>query len=141
MQTHHCEIMSTVCEKKFICEICSVKYKNNYELTKHKNRVHGNIKNFECDVCNKKFAEKSKLMHHVKSVHYGLKDYECQIGAIRYFTSQLLKYVKIVHENLKLFDCGVCTLKFNWYYQLSEHTKVAHPGENNLQGAHLAFSV
>ena len=91
--------MSTVCEKNFNCEICSVKFRTNYGLTKHKNIIHGNIKKFECHVCNKKFGERSTLARHVKSVHYGEKDYECQICTIRFFTSQLLVIKLSLYKN------------------------------------------
>ena len=107
--------MSTVCEKKFNCEICSVKFRHNCKLTEHKNQVHGNIKKFECHMCNKKFGVRSTLARHVKTVHYGEKEHECQICAKRYFTSQLLKYHYIVKEenmNAKCVQrpCQVCII-------------------------------
>ena len=73
-------------KRDYTCDICSVGFRTNFSLQRHKENVHLKLKAWSCDLCDKSFGEKRDMTRHKHAVHFGIKNKlsvwscpECQI--------------------------------------------------------------
>ena len=52
-----------------VCIECGKKFKRPFELKRHEDEVHKNLRTFDCEVCGKSFPRKSSLKSHQQNVH------------------------------------------------------------------------
>ncbi len=62
----------------FVCyyEACGQTFTTKFNLRRHVNAVHLEIKTYECDLCRKKFASKQNLTEH-RFIHTGERPFRC----------------------------------------------------------------
>ncbi|CAJ0594411.1 unnamed protein product [Cylicocyclus nassatus] len=53
----------------FACPLCAKTFSNHASLSRHKKRIHENIKDFVCSTCGKSYPIPSELRKHMKRVH------------------------------------------------------------------------
>ena len=91
--------------KKFACNICSMKYSAEIEMTYHIANVHDGKKPFSCNVnnCDYKCSQKHNLETHISSVHDKIKPFKCEICSVLFSQKHSLKIHKTnVHEKKNL---------------------------------------
>lgn len=88
-------------EFEYICyyEICKRIFNSKYNLQRHINSKHLNIKNFSCNLCGKKVVSKQNLIEH-EYIHTGDKPFECHVTGCgkRYRQSSQLCVHKKTHK-------------------------------------------
>lgn len=153
--------------KKFVCNLCVYKCKNNHILQNHIKAVHKKDKSFSClqckttfglksnlkahiqavhteenafacIQCEKKFARKGDLTTHINSVHTNEKRFSC-IQCENKFSrnADLQRHINSVHTNEKQFSCTQCEYKCSQLYNLQRHVKIC-TGVLNISGGELA---
>ena len=56
--------------EKYTCTECDKQFSNKYNLTRHIQSIHKQVKyKYTCADCNKQFSEKFNLKQHIQSVH------------------------------------------------------------------------
>lgn len=91
-------------EKTYICIIpcCAKSYSSKYNLKRHIDSSHRNIRPFSCPVCSNGFASKQNLRDH-----------------------------SYIHENVKLHGCPECGKHFRQASQLLVHRRIHKREESN----------
>ena len=69
-------IVSTISDKQFHCQKCDKSYGQQFNLNKHYNSSHEEVK-YNCTECSYKATQKSVLQRHVVDVHEGLQSFYC----------------------------------------------------------------
>ena len=78
------------------CNICNKSFKLGFQLTRHRERKHLDIK-FECEFCNHEFNSKHDMQRHVNDTHTGI-----------------------------IRKCSWCEKEFDKYYRLKNHINKNH---------------
>ena len=108
-------------EKRFICGVCSRKFKTGSSLAMHRCGV------FECDVCCKTFTSNNHLTTHQRT-HTGQKPFICDhCGKGFSYRSSRNLHTKI-HMDNKPFLCSLCGQEFVQKIALVTHQR-KHTGE------------
>lgn len=55
--------------KKFVCDLCGLKFSIEDSLVRHKQHIHGEKIEYKCTQCQNGYAVKSSLVRHVKLKH------------------------------------------------------------------------
>ncbi|XP_034838292.1 zinc finger protein 728-like isoform X2 [Maniola hyperantus] len=111
------------------CEVCGVKYKNQWCLGRHKAKSH-NAKDFQCSKCDERFqSQYHKQKHMIKAHEIGHKCTYC--GKMFTRNSFMKDHIRRTHLKEKNVPCSVCNEKFFDNYLLRLHM-VKHKGERNF---------
>ena len=109
--------------KSFNCSLCSVKLKNNDQLTRHMLAKHQNQHKagdekslFSCKLCNHIFSREKNLKRHLLNIHDCTPDYK----------SVSFQGVKRKNKDSSL-QCSWCDEKFKVLFELEKHVKSKHP--------------
>lgn len=90
-------------ESRTECQHCRKIYSNKYNLDKHVNRVHFNIRAFKCDQCEKAFVRGTELEEHKAAIHRLDTRFKCDqcdyASASKY---RLRKHIKKHEDPLSL---------------------------------------
>lgn len=106
-------------EKKFICDICTKRFRLKHHLLIHF-RTHTGQKNYQCEICSKRFKQGSHLSLHLK-IHSGERKFGCQFCERRFtFSADLQRHFKIHREQLP-FECDACSRRFSDQNALDHH--------------------
>merc|ERR1719186_504683 len=62
-------IVSTLTDKEFMCEICDKNFLNRFNLKRHNKAVHDEGDKYSCEKCEYKAAQKSNVKRHMASIH------------------------------------------------------------------------
>lgn len=62
---------------RVVCEICGRSFGRKYDLKKHVEAVHLQLRPYECKTCGKRFGHKGTFNNHVRAVHLKLRPYRC----------------------------------------------------------------
>lgn len=60
--------------KKFICDVCNIKFSHQEELMNHKQIVHGKDLQYDCKECKMYFANMEDMRTHLQREHSYKKD-------------------------------------------------------------------
>ena len=108
-------------EAKFMCDVCSKKFKSARYLRSHKLRDHDNKYLLPCSHCDKKFKNRYKLQAHMSYVT-GKMPYQCRICKRDYlWISALRKHFDHHHMGELLFECRMCNYKSNNRWAIKAH--------------------
>ncbi len=91
-------------ERPFVCDICSIGFKERYHLKKHMLFKHSNELKEECRVCGKKFKDSTAVRAHER-IHSDIRPYSCRRCSKSFKTSECLWH----HEN-RSKTCGQALL-------------------------------
>ena len=96
-----------VTEKKFSCDQCNFRTKLAKSLTRHKQRVHEQIREEICYICGKGYSDVYCLKSHIKSAHSdNPKQFICdKCGATYPSESSLKQHINIKHPVYHLCSC------------------------------------
>ena len=133
-------------EKKYICEICSWKFRFKINLIRHM-RSHTGEKPFKCETCGKGFSRKWNLKLHYEgkycqktinqqnncgpslqnqqnlngSIPLGEKRHKCEICGKAFTRKNNLKHHLNFHAGISRFQCKSCGKKFQHKIGLKRH--------------------
>uniref|UniRef100_A0A6P7F4L7 Zinc finger protein 208-like n=1 Tax=Diabrotica virgifera virgifera TaxID=50390 RepID=A0A6P7F4L7_DIAVI len=120
-------------KKKFKCNICTKKLKNERDALEHKN-LHTGDKPFKCDQCDRIFPLSSSLRVHKKKKHSKTlkeKVRKCVVCSKEYKShSGLLRHYSSSHKELGYdytVDCDICGKTCRTKCQLKKH-QLTHTG-------------
>lgn len=132
------------------CDICGVKYKNQWCLARHRARTHDakdhkcpkcpeqfqsqyhkqkhlikmhNV-GHKCSYCGKMFTRNSFMKDHVRRTHLKEKNIPCSICNEKFFDNYLLRMHMVKHEGDRKFSCTVCGKAFLRRSNLSSHMEM-----------------
>ncbi len=113
-------------ERKFPCDMCDYKGKDNLALTLHKKRVHEKNCSHVCDLCGKSFMNGFELKIHTKRIHFrDKKDFICeQCGQA--FTESLSLSVHRRKEHPSFRLCTFCGKVFTGVREMKKHLVFEH---------------
>lgn len=83
-------------EKNFSCDMCDMKFFNNYQMQKHKIK-HVAERKYKCDFCNKTFVWKTNLTTHMM-IHTGEKPRVCKYCNASFVQTASLSYHMAKHH-------------------------------------------
>lgn len=140
------------------CDVCGIKYKNQWCLARHKARVH-NAKDYKCEKCSevfnsqyqrqkhmikehdighkctycgKMFTRNSFMKDHIRRTHLKEKNVPCSVCNEMFFDNYLLKMHMVKHGGERKFACEVCGKAFLRKSNLTSH-KEMHKKYGHLQ--------
>ncbi|XP_067123210.1 zinc finger protein 568-like [Centruroides vittatus] len=127
-------------EKPYKCNLCGKRFSQKSNLTSHMT-VHFDERPFKCDYCEDSFKRKNDLKQHTFSCHPNevlsnipLNDPKitrrtCPVCMQFYPTLVALRRHMRIHTGQLPFSCNICNEKFRCKFQLNEHNRKFHPGE------------
>lgn len=74
--------------------------------------------------CPSSYSTKFNLQRHVESVHMNVKRYQCQLCSAYCSSRQNLREHLYIHKGLMPFKCKTCDLSFRQASQLSIHRRI-----------------
>lgn len=112
-------------EKKHKCPECPYLTNINSHLTRHLD-IHSGTKRFQCDICKLRFRQNAALTQHVTRVHPipGDKSYKCSECAYQTNHKEYLKRHSNMHD--KPFECETCKTTFSSKISLKYHVERVH---------------
>ncbi|EDS33984.1 gastrula zinc finger protein 5-1 [Culex quinquefasciatus] len=120
--------------KPHVCNICGMSFAESSNLTKHRRKHTGELRNVVgkpnlCPVCGKRFKWTTSLSKHMKH-HTKRKVYWCSFpGCGKYYVEQRsLDIHSYSHDDKKPFSCQYCSKGFTQKCNLEKHERV-HTGE------------
>ncbi|CAH1112096.1 unnamed protein product [Psylliodes chrysocephalus] len=114
-------------ERPLSCDICGRTFALSSSLHKHKN-IHNGEKKYECNICNKKFSQSSHLNVHIRNHTGQNKPHICNICGKNFtMNSKLVAHMRI-HTGIKQYTCDFCKMSFATNSQLKKHSMI-HTGE------------
>ena len=110
-------------DAKHVCLVCDARFPTAYNLRRHKEIIHLQMKYFQCDKCGLDFSRKESFKTHVLS-HQGLKPFQCHICQ----KSFLVKRSLVRHSCQKALapapTCRVCGKIFEKRKSLLQHEQI-----------------
>ena len=109
--------------KDHVCEVCIKPFSTTNELNTHK-IVHRE-KKFHCNICSLKIRDKRSLVNHMESRHMGIskKPYFCQDCGIHY-SNTAHKLTHMDQSKLEKFTCETCGKQFGFNKNLKKHKRL-----------------
>ncbi|XP_028032170.1 gastrula zinc finger protein XlCGF17.1-like [Bombyx mandarina] len=109
-----------------VCRICTARFKNYYQKTRHMAQVH-NVEGIKCSMCDKRFNLKSTLVLHMRSVHFKERPYECSVCNMGFFIKRhMLGHYLATHTNERKVKCEVCGKAYATENSKGKHLKKSH---------------
>lgn len=82
---------------------------------------------FVCDQCSSRFNERFNLNKHIRAVHERRRPFQCSTCHARFQQrDHMQKHEMCVHKKLRQFSCGVCNASFGWRGVLKKHRRSVH---------------
>lgn len=106
-------------ERKNICEICDLSFKNLFHLKSH-SVMHSDERPFSCVVCYSTFKRKGDLTAH-KLIHSNIKPYSCKQCSFATVRLGDLREHFRTHTDYRPFECNSCPLRFRRNNHLKQH--------------------
>jgi KRAB domain-containing zinc finger protein len=118
--------------KRFHCDICGFKCNQDFNLQRHKKRMHTDTKAYRCETCEKTFFSKAELKTHTSNVHLKEKRFACDLCDYRTVNNEELKNHKnAVHFNVKNYKCEICEYATVRKQKLAYHIRFVHYNERS----------
>lgn len=140
------ELVNLKVGNKHPCPVCLKLFTRNRDVKYHISRVHVGDRKFPCNICGKKFKENTHLTVHMRS-HTGERPYYCQVCEKGFLANSDLTRHKKTNAHLILaqsygtpsqtsrvddadrkFPCNICGKKFKENTHLTKHVR-GHTGE------------
>lgn len=111
--------------KRFACEICSLKFEKISEYYIHRCN-HKSPKTYKCDICSASFYKEFHL--HVHTSAHKIPSFECDVCETSFKTKKALRYHMQKNNHKLPFMCSHCDFSFKEEPQLLSHMKT-HCGD------------
>lgn len=102
--------------KRPICHKCGKTFKNNYNMKKHEESEHSEVKPEpqQCTICNTWYRNLAGLKTHIKNMHHNIEtEHRCTICNKVSTTHRALKrHIYLNHKCEKRFKCNMCDKAF-----------------------------
>ncbi|ESO07403.1 hypothetical protein HELRODRAFT_76586, partial [Helobdella robusta] len=100
-------------ERPFVCDICSIGFKERYHLKKHILFKHTNDMKETCKICGKSFKDSTAVRAHER-IHSEARPYGCGLCGKTFKTSELhlKKHHLYRHTNEYPCECSICGKRF-----------------------------
>lgn len=108
--------------KDYKCPICPELFQSQYHKQKHLIKVHDI--GHKCSYCGKMFTRNSFMKDHVRRTHLKEKNVPCSVCNEKFFDNYLLKLHMVRHKGERKFSCSVCGKAFLRRTNLSTHMEM-----------------
>lgn len=109
---------------EFVCKICDTKYATKYQLNKHIDEHHLNVrtveKAHECGTCGECFTTATQLLNHKLGTHLLLADFECYMCKTKFHSLKASRR-HLTEKHQQNLKCAVCNEKYT-AWELERHT-------------------
>ena len=112
-------------QKRWICDICHKSFSRSWNLSRHIQTIHTQIKLYWCQYCKTPFRYKYNVKSHEK-LHTHVNRYMCEICMTSAKSECALREHKRTHSADKPFKCESCKKNFKYKRGLQRHTKKCH---------------
>ena len=114
--------------KPFQCPKCVLVFRENYNLKKHINCVHGNGESFPCDKCKKTYKHKNSLAIHIDIAHNidKSKTFNCTKCGKSFTHEKILRRHELKTHIVGELDCSLCDRMFKKKSTLEKHLSTVH---------------
>ncbi|RVE44317.1 hypothetical protein evm_011041 [Chilo suppressalis] len=112
--------------RAYACPICTKRFKNSNQLSKHK-LIHKKVS--KCTNCQQEFSNERRLRLHVAAVHEKVKPFNCCHCDYTAARKQEMKRHLRSHTGDKPYSCDKCQYRFADHNALRRHKKL-HSNEN-----------
>ena len=92
--------------KPSCCTVCGKKYRNHYDMAKHRSQYHNRSILYECTICEMSFKEKGNLIKHEKAGYHLQRLYdqlEC-LNCIEVTQNFIVDTVTAIHHELEAIE-------------------------------------
>ena len=111
------------------CPSCDYEGPSRRELKEHVIQNH-NGKKFACNMCQRRFKENGNLKNHIKFTHMGVKDVKCTYcNFTTRQDSNMKEHITALHSNIKTHKCPACDFKSAYARSVKNHIAVIHGTE------------
>lgn len=121
-QIHRAKIRAEKRSRVYSCQSCDFSTPSTFNLVRHIQRLHINVKRSLCKHCDKSFKDNDTLETHIKFCHLRERKFpcpECQKSFVS--SSDLNRHKKMVHINLRQFECSECGKTFHTSSNAKRH--------------------
>lgn len=109
-------------KKTFACSECEKKFKRNFDLKMHVQRVHKNVRLFSCELCQMSFKNKYDYNRH-QGLKHSMADFVCEICKITFNKEyDLLEHQILLHKIVRNYACISCKKTFDTIDRWNLHT-------------------
>ncbi|XP_049882160.1 zinc finger protein 845-like [Pectinophora gossypiella] len=115
------------------CDQCSETFKDEFELCKHVNVVHRDLKikplvkveeddnQFQCTKCKEMYPTWDQLRSHYEQNHFTQTTSQCQICGEIFPENELQKHIKQSHTKNEELQCRFCEFRTNVKVSMTQH--------------------
>ncbi|KAI4455322.1 zinc finger protein zic and gli [Holotrichia oblita] len=115
------DCITTLRDKRFICEICKRSFKRKYNLERHE-KTHDNTKIYKCPICSKLVRD---IKTHTESTH--IYKHVCDVCGAKFGNNNSFINHKRIHTGDRPFLCEICGRSFARKWVLRKHRMVHIP--------------
>ncbi|CAG9787435.1 unnamed protein product [Diatraea saccharalis] len=123
--------------KSYVCPICTKRFKNANQLSKHK-LIHKKVS--KCSICQQEFSNERRLRLHVTAVHDKVKPFKCCHCDYTAARKEEMKRHLRSHTGDKPYSCDQCQYRSSDHNALRRHKKI-HSNENLYKCKYCPYSA
>uniref|UniRef100_A0A336KS20 CSON014596 protein n=1 Tax=Culicoides sonorensis TaxID=179676 RepID=A0A336KS20_CULSO len=119
-------------ERPYKCDFpnCTAQFKQQYDLTKHKNSIHSTERPWVCEVCQATFKLKGGLRAHRRLMHSRENLKKCSDCEKEFLNvAALNNHYNIIHLGQRNHVCQICARNYAYRKHMLRHVKESHPVE------------
>ncbi|XP_050349482.1 uncharacterized protein LOC126772924 isoform X1 [Nymphalis io] len=126
--------------KEYTCLICTKKFKNSNQLSKHRMTHKRDETRAQCHICQREFSNERQLRNHVAAVHERLKPFKCCNCDYTAARKEELKLHLRSHTGDKPYACDQCSYCTGDHNALRRHKK-QHSKESTYKCKYCPYTA
>jgi len=118
-------------ERPFSCQECQMSFVQSSHLMRHKQKMHGGVKQFQCSYCSYNCSVENSLRVHER-IHTGKRPFQCGQCDMSFASSSSLRVHERVHTGERPYKCNECDKDFSVQCNLVRHINMIHKKKKSL---------